>query len=193
MLTACPSWQVYAITGRTRISPMSRPATGSSRSLLTVGAAIVVKARRPDVGRLRSDQPAVAQLLQAVRRPADHAADGERRGEEGGGEFQTVQQECRVELDIGVEATLRLALPQQPQRGGFDLLRQMIETLVATARIEALRGLGQHIRARVPHPVDAMPESHEALAPIELGADDRFRALGRADFKDHVECRSRCA
>jgi len=34
-----------------------------------------------------------------------------------------MQQERRVELDIGVEATLRLALTQQTQRSGFDLLR----------------------------------------------------------------------
>ena len=34
-----------------------------------------------------------------------------------------------------------------------------------------------------------MAESHEALAPIQFGADDRFRALGRADFKYHVERR----
>ena len=32
-----------------------------------------------------------------------------------------------------------------------------------------------------------MSESHEALAAIEFGADDGFRALGRADLEHHVE------
>jgi len=47
--------------------------------------------------------------------------------------------------------------------------------------------LRQDIGTRVTHAVDAMSESHETLAPIELGADDRFRALGSADFEDHVQ------
>ena len=40
---------------------------------------IVVKAGRADVGRLRPNQPAVAQLLQAVCRPAEDASDGKSR------------------------------------------------------------------------------------------------------------------
>src|SRR5437762_2250697 len=55
--------------------------------------------------------------------PEAHAAHGECRREQRGWESQTMQQERRVELDIGVEATLRLALTQQTQRSGFDLLR----------------------------------------------------------------------
>src|SRR5437762_14038276 len=65
-------------------------------STLRVGAAIVVKARRPDVGRSRSDQPAVVQLLQTVRRPADDATHGARASEQRGGESQTRSEERRV-------------------------------------------------------------------------------------------------
>ena len=38
-----------------------------------------------------------------------------------------------------------------------------------------------------------MAESHQALAPIQFEADEAFRALGRADFKDHVERGPGCA
>src|SRR5262249_11555344 len=91
-----------------------------------------------DVLRLRADQPAVGELLQAVRGPAGHAADGKSGGEQGGRQVEAVQQERGVELDVGVEAAVGLALAQQPQGGGFDAARQVVETAVAAVQIEAL-------------------------------------------------------
>ncbi len=38
-----------------------------------------------------------------------------------------------------------------------------------------------------------MTEPHQALAPIQFGTDDGFRAFGSADFEHHVECRTRRA
>src|SRR6266705_1144586 len=159
----------------------------------TRGAAIVMEVRRSDVGRLRADQPSVAQLFQAVCRPAEDASDGERRSEQFGRKSQTVQQQRRVELDIGLEPPFWLAFTEQTQRGDFDLPRKVIEKLIAAARIEAFGSSGKHIRTRVTHAVDAMSESHETLAPIEFGADDTFRPFGSTDFEHHIQRRTRCA
>src|SRR2546426_1222046 len=60
------------------------------------GAAIVVKARRSDVGRLRTDQPSVAKLFQAVCRPAEDAP----RSEEHTSELQSpCNLVCRLLLE----------------------------------------------------------------------------------------------
>ena len=125
-----------------------------------------------------------------ARRPAEDASDREGRREQFGRQAQAVQQQCSVELDIGVEPPLRLAFTEQTKRGAFDAPRQVVKAPIAAACIELLGGVGQDIRARIAHSVDAMSESHEALAPIQLGADDGFRALGRADFEHHVERRT---
>src|SRR2546428_2865825 len=124
--------------------------------------AIVVKVCWADVDRLRPDQSAVAKLFQAMCRPAEDASHGKRWREQFGRQSQTVQQQRRIEFDIGIESPFRLALTEQAQRGGFDLPGQLIERPIAVARIEALGGLGEDIRARVTHSVDAMSESHEA-------------------------------
>src|SRR3989442_7412478 len=154
---------------------------------------IEVTIGRTDVGRLGSDQPSVAKLLQAMCGPADDSADGERRREQVGRPSQAMEQERRVELDIGFDATLRLTFAEQTKRGGFDLAREVVEALIAPARIEALGGLGEDVGAGVPDSIDAMSESHETLAPLQFGADDGFRALLRADFEYHVERWPGCA
>ena len=87
----------------------------------------------PHVLRLRPDQPAVAQLLQAVRRPAGDAADGEGRREQLGRQPQAVQQQRGVELDVGVQAAVRLALAEQAQGRGLDRAGELVERPVAAA------------------------------------------------------------
>src|SRR5213594_285531 len=99
----------------------------------------------------------------------------------------------RVELDIGFDAALWLAFAQQTKRGGFDLAREVVQARISPARIEALGGLGEDVGAGVTDSIDAVSESHEALAPLQLGADHGFRALGRADVEYHVERRPGCA
>ncbi len=143
-----------------------------------------------DVDGLRPDQPAFAKLLQAMGGPPEDASDGEGRSEQFRRQSQAMQQQCRVKFDIRVQAPVRLVFAEQAQRGRFNAPCQLIEVPIAAARIEALCGLGQDVCARIAHPVDAMSESHQALSPFELGADDGLGALGRADFEDHVERRA---
>ena len=81
---------------------------------------------RPDVLRLRPDQPPFAKLLQAMGRPAEHAPYGERGGEQIGGQPQAVEQQSGIELDIGIEPALRLELAEQAQGRAFDRPRQIV-------------------------------------------------------------------
>lgn len=150
-----------------------------------------MKACRPDVGRLRPDQSAIAKLFQAVRRPAEDATDGKSGREQLGRQSQTVQQQGRVGLDVGVEAAARLAFAQQAQRRGFDRPGKVVEQSIAVTRVEALGGLDHDVGAPIAYSIDAVSEPHEALTAIQHGADDRFRALGRADLEHHVERRTR--
>ena len=78
-----------------------------------------------------------------------------------------MQQQRRVELDVGVESPPGFAFAEQAKRGGFDVSREVVQGPIAAGRIEALGGVGKNIRTRVAHPVDAMAESHETLAPIQ--------------------------
>jgi len=66
------------------------------------------------------------------------APHGEGGREELRREADAVQQQRRVELDVGVEPALGLALVQHAQRRGFDGLCERIQPLVAAARVEPL-------------------------------------------------------
>src|SRR5947208_2314911 len=67
---------------------------------------------RPDVTRFRANQPALAKLLEAMCGPAQDAADGENGGEQVVRETEAVQQECRVELHIGIEPAVGFVFRQ---------------------------------------------------------------------------------
>src|SRR5262245_21561274 len=165
-------------------------ASAMTRQLRERSRAIVAKTFRTDVIRLRTNESAIPKLLEAVRGPAGDASDGESRREELRWQAQTVQQERGVELDVGVEPSIGLALTKQSKRSGFDTPRQLVQRSIAVVRIEPLGGVRQHVGARVAHAVDTMAESHQALAAIELRADDGLGVFGRADFQHHVERRT---
>ena len=76
---------------------------------------------------------------------------------------------------------------QQAQRGPFDAARHIVQTAIAVAPVELLGGACQDVGARIANPVDAVAESHDALAAIQLRANDRLGAVRRADFEHHVE------
>ena len=76
---------------------------------------------------------------------------------------------------------------KQTQRSEIDRPSEVIEVPIAVARIEACSGLRQDVRPRIAHAIDAMSESHQTLAPIQLGADDEFCALGSAGLEHHIE------
>src|SRR5262245_33407699 len=141
------------------------------------GIAIVMKVGRTDVNRLWPNEPAVAQLFEAMSRPAEDPADSERRREQCGRKLQTVQQKGRVELDVGVEPALGLALVQQAERGRLDRAREIVERTVAVGRVEVFGRPREHVGAGIADAVDAMSESHQPLAAIEPAADDRFGAI----------------
>jgi len=144
-----------------------------------------------DVDRLRPDQLAFGKLLQTMRRPSKHTADGEGRSEQLSGQSDAVQQQRGVKLDVGIKPPLRLVFAEQTQRGGFDASCEAIEALVSIALKKPLGCLRKHIGARIAHAVDAVPESHDPFTAIQFGADEGFGSLGSADLEDHVERRPR--
>ena len=75
---------------------------------------------RADVFRLRADDPVGAALLERMCDPAAGPADGERRREQRRWQAEAVQQQRRVELDIGLQAPARLVLLEETQRVRLD-------------------------------------------------------------------------
>src|SRR5262245_19974799 len=62
---------------------------------------------------LRTDDAIRARLFERVCNPAAHPADGKRRCEERHLEAESVEQQRRVELDVGLEPAARLVLLEQ--------------------------------------------------------------------------------
>src|SRR5947199_17073 len=123
-------------------------------------------------------------------RPAGHAPDGEEGGEQLRGQPQAVEQEGGVELDVGVQPPVRLALAQQAQGRDLDRAGELVQLLVPAMAIETLRRRGQHVRSRIAHPVDAVAEAHQPLAPGQLLPQHRLGPLRTADLEDHVQRRA---
>src|SRR5215471_11128659 len=101
-----------------------------------------------------------------------------------------MEQQGSVELDVGIQSTVRLVFTKQAQRCGLDAPGQLVETLIATAGKKALCRFGQNVGARITHAVHTMSESHEAFAPIKPLADNCFRAVRSPNFEDHVQRRT---
>ena len=118
----------------------ARHRAGSSHRLDRVHryGAIVVKVRRSDVRGLRANEPAVAELFEAVRGPAGDAADGERRREEIRRQSQPVQQECRVKSTL---VSGRSGLRSRSRRRGASTAR-------ASSTIDRRQSRGARRRAR---------------------------------------------
>src|SRR5260221_6758251 len=96
--------------------PAPRARAGGSRSADPSTAIFgIVERRGAGVDRLRPDQSAVAKLFEAMRRPAEDAADREGRREQIRRQTQAVQQQGRVELDVGIEPPVRLTLAEQAE------------------------------------------------------------------------------
>src|SRR5437764_1018594 len=114
-----------------------------------------------DVLGTRTDQAVVPVLLQHVRGPARHAADGEDGREQVGRDAEVVVGRGRVEVDVGVEAFV-----------GLDRLLHLPRYLVPlrlAALLAQLLGQAAQVRgARVLGPVDAMAEAHDLRAGRQL-------------------------
>src|SRR5581483_4269101 len=140
------------------------------RRAIASGRMPLMLLRRPPwahVHRLRADDAIVLSLLETMRDPSCHSADGEGRCEERNLEPEAVGQECGVELDVGLQPASRLVLLEEPDRRRFDCLRQLVEPHVAAAREHPFRRGCQHIRARIAHLVHAMPEAHQLLSRFD--------------------------
>jgi len=153
----------------------------------------VAEAGRSNVRRLRADEAAIAELFEAVGGPAGDPTDSKGGGEEFERQSESVEQERGVELHVGVEASIGLALAEETEGSGFDGAGEVVELAIAASGVELRGGFREDVSTRIADAVDAVPESHEALATIEARADGGFGTVGAADFKHHLESGSRGA
>src|SRR5215210_2588365 len=122
----------------------------------------------PDVLRLRPDEAVELPLLETMRRPPRNPAYRERRREQLRRQTEPVQQQCRVELDVGLQVPAGLVLLEKPQRRPFHVQRKIVEFSVAVGRVQALRGACEHVGPRVAYAVDPVSEPHQPLPTPEL-------------------------
>src|SRR4051794_18225109 len=89
--------------------------------------------RAADVTRLRANQTINSLLLEGVRAPARDTADREDAGEAVTRNGESLQDQRRIELDVGVELPSRPVLDEQRQRLGFHGLGKA-DAVLATAQ-----------------------------------------------------------
>src|SRR4030095_14485411 len=82
---------------------------------------------RPDVLRLRPDDAVGAALLPGVSDPTAPAAPPESLRKQLDVEAETVQQQRRIELDVGLEAAAGFVQLEEPERLRLDGAREGIE------------------------------------------------------------------
>ena len=134
------------------------------------GTASRLRAGRPDVLRRRPDQPALALLLEDVRRPAGGARAGEQRREQVRRHLGVVEHDGRPELDVRRQHAVGLARVQLGERGLLERFGDL-----DARRAELARGAAQHAGARVLGAVDAVAEAHQPLAAVERVLDPAAR------------------
>src|SRR5215218_6879685 len=104
-----------------------------------------------------------------------------------------MQQQRRVELDVGLQVPAWLVLSEQSQRRLFDIERQLVEFFIPVGGVEALGSGGEYVCPRVAYAVDPVPETHEPLAAPELLAQERLGPARVPDLEHHIERRPRRA
>jgi hypothetical protein len=117
-----------------------------------------------------------------VRGPAGHAGARKERGEERRRDVGDVEDDGRPELDIRCEDTVRMASGELLQRGLFERLGDL-----DARRLELARRPAQDAGARILGAVDAMPEAHDALTPVEEVADVLRDVVGVRHLVEHLE------
>src|ERR687898_207239 len=104
-----------------------------------------------------------------------------------------MQQQRRVELDVGLQVPARLVLSEQPQRRLLDPKRQIVELPVPVGRVQAISSGGEYVCPRVAYAIDPVPETHEPLAAPELLPQVRLGPARVPDLEHHIERRPWCA
>src|SRR5215210_584063 len=100
-----------------------------------------------------------------------------------------MQQQRRVELDVGLQVPAWLVLSEQSQRRLFDIERQLVEFFIPVGGVEALGSGGEYACPRVAYAVDPVPETHEPLAAPELLAQERLGPARVPDLEHHIQRR----
>src|SRR4051794_13765290 len=135
-----------------------------------------------DVAGRGADQPPGLLLLEDVGRPAGGARTREHRREHRRRDLGEVQDDGGPELHVGRQDAVGPA--------GVQLVeRRLLEgggRLVARGA-EALAGRTQDAGARVLGTVDAVPEAHQALAPVEHALHVCRRVALLLDAVEHVQ------
>src|SRR5215210_3562234 len=98
-----------------------------------------------------------------------------------------MQQQRRVELDVGLQVPAWLVLSEQSQRRLFHVKRQLVEFFIPVGGVEALGSGGEYVCPRVAYAVDPVPETHEPLAAPELLPQVRLGPARIPDLEHHIE------
>src|SRR4029453_16788240 len=85
-------------------------------------------------------------------------------------------------LDVRRKDAVRMARGQLLERGLLERLRDL-----DTRRLELARGPPQDACPRILGPVDPVPESHDAFAPVEKVAHVLRDVVGASHLVEHLE------
>jgi hypothetical protein len=146
------------------------------------------------VPRRGSDQTAAERLLAGMSDPPARSAGCKDAGQCFAGKAERLEEEGGVELEIGLQRSPRLVAREDLDGGTLDRFCEPEPRGIETT------GLRQHvecpldrIRARVSHPVDPMPETHQPLAARQRGFQPGLCPPGMTDGIEHIEHRTRRA
>ena len=129
-----------------------------------------VSIARANVDRFRTNQAICFALFDRVRDPTTDARDRERRRKERNVQAESVEEERRIKLDVGLQPPPGLVLLEQAKRGRLDLARERVEMHVAGAGEQSFSGDGENIGARITHFVHAVTETHQPITGLDFRA-----------------------
>src|SRR5580698_7341367 len=143
---------------------------------------------RPNISRSRADHAPGLLLFHGVGEPGRAARHGEYRRKRLARQPNGVEQQRRIHLDIGLDTASGLAALQGGNRAALNIHD---ESKTFRLRIELAQRRAQQVSTRIAMAKNAVAETHETTAGIELALDPAAGVTAGLDLIEHIECETR--
>src|SRR5262245_32200078 len=114
--------------------------------------------------------------------PAGRSADGEGRREDLRRDANGVEDECSIQLDVGIQVTARLDFIQDLDGDALDRGREVEQLAVPSLPCQLLSGFENHFGSWIADLVNAVAKAHNSLATAQRSSHPGLGAVQRADL-----------